>query len=219
MDYSNMTVNQAMVDDLVFEHEQEFAQEKVHHKSDMKKLKFAAEKRICRSNWKEFANGMLTRHQVEETAIRMRYQQCLDELKNRQELELGALTDPAEIEACKARQADEMNIFTGRDDIVLKAKQQKEAAELNAKQKEEVATLTATYDEKLAALEDGEEKEALVEEKKQALADLNRAQIHESANFSVNQKRDMTATHHYKQKQRAHKSSMRRNRINVKTTM
>ncbi|MCD8203648.1 MAG: sugar ABC transporter permease [Coprobacillus sp.] len=219
MDYSNMTVNQAMVDDLVFEHEQEFAQEKIHHKSDMKKLKFAAEKRVCRSNWKEFANGMLTRHQVEETAIRMRYQECLHELQNKQELELGTLTDPDEIEACKARQQDEINIFTGRDDIVLKAKQQKESAELASKQKEELASLTATYDEKIAALPEGEEKDALVAEKKNALADLNRAQIHESANCVVNQKRDMTATHHYKQKQRSHKSSLRRNRIIVNTTI
>ncbi|MCD8195396.1 MAG: ABC transporter permease subunit [Coprobacillus sp.] len=217
-DYSNIIVNASMVDDFVFNAKQQYSEERIRQKQDIKRLKFAAEKRVLRTQQKEANKKILAEAQVEEQALRLRYQRCLADLKEAQEKELQA-AKPEEVEEIKARQNRELLIFTGRDDKVLKEDQKRETAKLEAENKAELEALEKEYDEKIAAATDPDLISGLKQEKKYAITDLKSNQGHKNAVLTVNQKKEMGLTHYNVSKQRAKKSSMRRNRIIANTAV
>ncbi len=217
-DYSNVIVDANMVNDYVFNAKQQYSEERIRQKQDIKKLKFAAEKRVLRTQQKDANKKVLAEAQVEEQALRLRYQRCLSDLKARQEEELSH-AKPEEVDEIKARQEREILIFTGRDDKVLKADQKIETEKLAAESKAELDALIKEYDAKIAAATDPDLIKGLKQEKKYAISDLKSDQSHKSAVLTVNQKKDMSLTHYNVGKQRAKKSSMRRNRIIANTAV
>ncbi len=218
-DYSNVIVDANMLNDFVFNNKQKYSEERIRQKQDIKKLRFAAEKRVLRAQQKDANKKVLAEAQVEEEAMRLRYQRCLADLKDRQAKELESITDPEELEKVKIRQNRELLVFTGRDDKVLRDDQKVETSKLKADFKAELSALTQEYDEKIAAETNPELIDGLKQEKKYAITELKTQQSHKSAVLSVNQKKDMGLTHYNIAKQRSKKSSMKRNRIIANTAV
>ncbi len=216
-DYSQMTVNAQVLRDLVYHNSEQIGEYRLVMKQDLKRCKFGAEKRCVKMTDGDELRDMIARAQVEEEACKLRYEQCLEALKAEHAAKLEAETDPEKKEALKTQLDLEMAAFTGRDDKILKVKHQAQLAQLKEDQATEKAELIASHEAALSATTDPAALKALKKEQKAETKAQKTHLHHEMALLVMKQRQEDANSGYYITKQRAHKSSQKRNRIIANT--
>ncbi len=211
-------VNAQQVKDLVFDNSQKIGEFRLLMKQDLKRARFAAEKRTIKMTEGDELKDMIAKANFEEKALQVQYEASLAALKERQAKELEGVTDPIELEELKLAQQAELNKFIGRDDKVVKIQNKAQMLDLKERQTKESEEFAARKASALEGLseEDAKVKSAELKEEEKALKKNHK---HEEALLVMKQRQLYSSTGYYVSKQRNHKSSQKRNRIIANTSI